>query len=587
MQRRRLLQAAGGSTVGAALLAACGGGESGSSGTNGEVNSSLVSQIADESKAAKKGGVMKFHAPFEYVHLDPQQAAQSGIQPLIYSTLWRIEQGFMTAASGEVVGDVFESWEFSPDKLTLTAKVNSNAHFAQVNPVNGRSVTADDVVKSYERWKSVGTYASEVNNAATPDAPLISMTNTDDKTVVMKLNEPNSTLIGLLTQTRPGNFFVVPKEAMDQKLLDIRTTVAGSGPWSLKDWRPGQGIYFKRNPGFRQDKRQGTPYMDEVEYPTITELSVGLAQFKAGNIYLYDRLVAEDILPTKRDLPQLELKPTDLAKTSQRIIFGHLPNSPFKDERVRQAWMMTHDRDALIDVMHNVSGYKREGIDVQTAWCTAIQCDVYKGWWLDPQGKEFGENAKYFKHDNAEAKKLLAAAGFANGVDTTVHYPGSNYPATTVKVFEISLGMVRDSGLFRFGIDLVNYNTEWTPKFRNSRGQIQDVAMINEAGTLDPTVYLYTRYHSSGAGYQGGDSTLDDLLGKAVREFDTGARQKLLYDVQRREARSMNYPLTHGGATGFQLSWPVLRNVRVFQGGSGRLWTNEFLDPTKAPLGKA
>src|SRR4051794_18114829 len=101
--RRRLLTTAGAATLGAAFLAACGSSNSEKAGSGGEVKSSLVSPPADESKSAKKGGVMKFHAPFEYVHLDPQQAAQSGIQPLIYSTLWRIEQGYMSPATGEVV----------------------------------------------------------------------------------------------------------------------------------------------------------------------------------------------------------------------------------------------------------------------------------------------------------------------------------------------------------------------------------------------------------------------------------------------------------------------------------------------------
>ena len=38
-------------------------------------------------------------------------------------------------------------------------------------------------------------------------------------------------------------------------------------------------------------------------------------------------------------------------------------------------------------------------------------------WHLDPQGKDFCPNAKFFTHDVAEAKKLVAAAGFAGGLE--------------------------------------------------------------------------------------------------------------------------------------------------------------------------
>ena len=47
--------------------------------------------------------------------------------------------------SCEIDGDIVESWEISPDKLTINAKVNPNAAFHPVAPVNGRAVDANDM----------------------------------------------------------------------------------------------------------------------------------------------------------------------------------------------------------------------------------------------------------------------------------------------------------------------------------------------------------------------------------------------------------------------------------------------------------
>jgi ABC-type transport system substrate-binding protein len=104
--------------------------------------------------------------------------------------------------------------------------------------------------------------------------------------------------------------------------------------------------------------------------------------------------------------------------------------------------------------------------------------------------------------------------------------------------------------------------------------------------TIDPYNYLKSYYHPSGAQRQGTDDTFRDLIDKAGKEFDDKKRQAILHDVQRHEAETMFFPRI-GAATGLQIFWPALRNVNVWQGGSGRPNATLFLDPTKAPLKRA
>ena len=51
----------------------------------------------------------------------------------------------------------------------------------------------------------------------------------------------------------------------------------------------------------------------------------------------------------------------------------------------------------------------------------------YKGWYLDPQGKDFGENAKFYKRNIAEAKKLMSAAGYTGQTIDSNEAAGTNY----------------------------------------------------------------------------------------------------------------------------------------------------------------
>src|SRR5439155_4963284 len=140
-------------------------------------------------------------------------------------------------------------------------------------------------------------------------------------------------------------------------------------------------------------------------------------------------VVPEDILPTKSAEPRLLIYQSDLASPTGLggtgvLSFGWLPpgKSPFLDERVRQAVSMSWDRDLYLDTFFNVSRFRDQGLPVQTRWNTALVA-TYEGWWLDPKGKDFGPNAKFFQHDVGEAKKLLAAAGYPNGIQDV----NSNY----------------------------------------------------------------------------------------------------------------------------------------------------------------
>jgi ABC-type transport system substrate-binding protein len=474
-------------------------------------------------------------------------------------------------------------------------KLRQGAGWAPLPPVNGRPVNIDDIAYTWKRWIERGSNRGDYLNSLDPDSPVLSMTTTDPRTFVFKLAFPMVGLLGMMASNIKQSY-ILPAEA--ESKYDIRNTPIGSGPFYVSQYSGSIGWTLKRNPNFYDKER---PYLDEIQRPIVPEYANALAQFRTGNILdmtnNVTKIRAEDILPTKRDLPALNMYQLEPDGSVRFIRFGWKPTdkSVFRDERVRQAFSMSWDRDAWLDVVGNISKYRQEGLPVDSKWSTSVEPN-YAGWWLDPQTKEFGENAKYFKRDLTEAKKLLSAAGYANGVDTASIWPPTGYGNDLSKDVEILSGMAREAG-FKFSAQQVDFNTEW-PKFRDGRGNFEGLAWQNwgVSGT-DPgerlwkevssgaSNLLFTGFDTNGKGDFSGDSTLETMLRNARREVDLNKRRTIVQDAQRYMAKKMYNIRFPGQVGGFRLSWPALRNDRVFQGGQMEYY-NVWIDESQAPIKK-
>src|SRR5262249_17388688 len=145
----------------------------------------------------------------------------------------------------------------------------------------------------------------------------------------------------------------------------------------------------------------------------------------------------EDVLQTKKDVSALSLYAGGMGSSGLGVVFGYraTDKAPFRDERLRQAFSMTWDRNQFIDVQFNVSGLRSQGIPIEPSWSTAVQNNYLSSWYLNPESKEFGPTDKYFKRDVAEAKKLISAAGYPNGVEAISNViSGSDYGVDYAKV---------------------------------------------------------------------------------------------------------------------------------------------------------
>jgi peptide/nickel transport system substrate-binding protein len=605
LSRRRALAATGATAAGAALLAACGGGDSDGGGGSADT-SGLLTQPVDTLKEAKKGGILKRNFTSDFPSLDPSAntAGSSGLYETVLGRLVGFKPGLMESGKeDQIVGDAAESFEFSPDRLQITFKMRPGVTFHNIAPVNGRPLDVDDVVFSWNRFATVGGQRSGLANSVNPNAPILSVTAADARTIVVKLKDPVVYALGMFGARENVN--LVPKEGADSSVLDLRNKMISIGPYYLSDYQRSIGFTFKRHEGF-YDK--SIAFVDQIDYPIVPEYAAQQAQFRAGNIHtagsgLGFTIRQDEVVGLKRELPQLGLFAGEIVAQGNRTIFGW--NTPaLRDERVRQAFSMSYDRDLWIDVWNNAATFEAEGLPIERRWYSPFPAigENYDGWRLEPRDeKDFGPNAKFFKHDLTEAKRLLSAAGFANGLDLVSTYIGTReYGVDFQRQVEVRQGFNSEIGI-RFTPNIIDYQTEFIPRYRDSNGNFEGISYRSGPPPVsgDPVAQMHYWYHSKagssfmgfdagGKGDRSGDPHVDQTIEKASQEPDSEKRRAMITELVRYLGGKMYSLHGIGGAATFNLAWPAIGNFGAYQGGSAntqRIYnTYWWLDNTKAPL---
>jgi peptide/nickel transport system substrate-binding protein len=511
----------------------------------------------------------------------------------VYSRLTVISPGYLEPWVFGVNPDVAESWEWAPDNLSLTLKLRPGVKFHNIDPVNGRDFDADDVVYSWKRFEEVSPSRATMANSANPDAPILDITATDSSTVVVSLREPIAYLLAFLGNSVTGYLPMLPKEAADPNVLDLRQKEIGTGPLQLDAYEPSVRFKLKKNPDYWDPT---FPFADEVDMPILSEYAQALAQLKAGNILTYLQIRGEDVLSTQSEAPNLQIYSAPVAVSEQKTAFGWLPagGTPFQDERVRQALSMSYDRDLWIDVFYNVSGYADQGLPVDVAWNSTVP--LVTGWSRDPRDAGFGENAKYFMYNPEEAKALMTAAGFGDGLDVrSTFIGGAQYGTNYQQMIEVLESMAREVG-FNPIANVIDYQTDFIPNYRNAQGQHEGwTYKQGPRPSQDPLHRTEFDYHSkagsnflgfdvTGAGDGSGDPEVDRLLESARSVLDDDGRREILHQVESYLAAKQYSVKWPGGTSGFYLAWPALQNFMVHQAETTTMYSPTWwVDQTKAP----
>lgn len=439
-----------------------------------------------------------------------------------YDRLFRFNSGPdpSVSLSREAVPNLVSGYEITPDALTYTMKLRQDANF---HPPLSRPLVSADVLASYQYFTT-----SPKNSNSNVFAPIVdSLTAPDDHTIVFKLKQPYAPFLNKLANT--VYLWIMSADAVGGK-INIDQQAIGTGPWIYVSTTP-TAFTWKRNPDYYI---KGLPYADNAILNVVPDTSTQEAQFQNGALDLISP-PPPDVAGVKKAVPKAtstEYAPVGLSF----FFFSNVmdPNSPFHDPRMRQAASLAVDRQALIDAV-----YSGEGV-----WCNIVPPGLGK-WYLDPNGKDAGASAKYFKFDPQQAKQLIAAAGQTN-TELKYIYPNNAYGDLYNSQADSIRGMLSDAG-FKLSVVTVDYLKDY---INNGQGIFNKGAPPNsivfalQSAFSDPDDYLAGMLTK--AGNRDHDLLDDPEIAAAVKrqqiEMDETKRVQLVYEVQRLQAEKMYYP---------------------------------------------
>jgi peptide/nickel transport system substrate-binding protein len=453
------------------------------------------------------GGISyKIHIPMTFTH----------------SRLLRHKAG-PTVAPGTfpIEGDLAESWS-QPNETTYVFKLRKGVRWHNKPPVNGRELTADDVVYTVDRFLTLKGNANAYMLASVAKVEAV-----DKHTVKFTLKEPFSWFLDVLAN--PMAVAIVAKECVE-KFGDLKKPEAmvGTGPWMFDTYKPNVGMSLVRNPNYFLP---GLPYIDRVEMAVDEDNASRMAAFLSGKYDLgwefpgtinrTDWVQIKDSLKQKRpNLKTLEFPSNVMSHISMRA-----DQKPFNDVRVRQALSLAIDRQGILDAT-------AEGVGVFNPPVPAALKE-----WSIPMN-QLGEGAKYYKHDPAEAKRLLAAAGYASGFPASMCF--TTYGSTVlVDSMQLVQKQLKDVGVDA-KIDQKEYGAYISTCFY---GKFDSLTFGPQTPYLDPDNFLYGQYYPGELKNQShiNDPVVADMLVRQRRTFDVAKRREVIFDIQRHLAKQQYY----------------------------------------------
>jgi peptide/nickel transport system substrate-binding protein len=380
-----------------------------------------------------------------------------------------------------------ESWTMAADGLSYTFVLRPGVRFH-----NGEPVTAEDVKFSFERYRGASHQLLK-DRVATVETP-------DGLHVRFRLKAPWPDFLTFYTGAS-GAGWIVPKKYVEQVgEAGFKKSPIGAGPYKFVSFTPGLELACEAFEGYWRK----VPAIKQLVFKVIPDEVTRLAALQRGEIdiaYSIRGELAEELKHT----PGLSINAA-VGSAPFWLYFPEQwdPNSPWHDQRVRQAVSLAIDRKTMNETL-------TLGHSHLTGSVFPENFDFY---WQPPQPQ----------YDLARAKKLLVEAGFPNGFDAGDYYCDASY----ANIGEVALNNLREAGIrVRLRpLERVAFISAYAEKklkniVQGASGAFGNAATRAEAFVVKGGTYAYGSY-----------SDIDALFAEQATEMDRAKRTALLHRLQ-------------------------------------------------------
>ena len=444
----------------------------------------------DRSRAPEGTLNLAYHTALSPKWLDPQEAPASRtpysafignvFDPMIGAT----EQGTHTLM-------LAEHFEMTDDFKKATFRLRDGLKFH-----DGSTVTTADVKFTYENYSGALADIFHDNTA--------SIEVVDDKTIVFNFNKPFIDFLLLYGSQAAGIGYIVPAEYYQKVGPDgFKEAPIGTGPYKVVGQTTGQEVvmdafddYWRQRPNIKTFVTRGVP-----------ELASRVAGLMTGEIdvaYFVTGALLQDAI----DNPNIQIDPNNSAPFWLFFPGWEEADSPFHDERVREAISIALDRDFLAQS--------------ETAGLAIVTGNFI------PPGKPGRIEREPDTYDLAKAKQLMADAGFPDGFEIDAFTP---FPPV-FSLGERIMDQLRDIGIKS------TFNTTQRPVFlsqlREHRAGFPGNQIVFSISTGPPDAAAYIRAFAICEGNSSVtcDPNIDEKFAQHEASLDLAERARLVEEIQ-------------------------------------------------------